>query len=265
LLRNPSNEFEIRRQDTVLALINPSGNLGIGTATPQSPFKLDVNGAGRFNYYIRLHDGNNPWDIGALFNYTNSDLFFSMNGSEKMRMNSNGQLCIGYSGANATGANSLIAAGNVGIGITTPSAKLDVNGDTFIRGTEYILQSVNNTTGYLYFDHSGTQVWKQGIFSDNTSTFSIGNGGGFTRLFNITNSGNVGIGVTNPYSQLSLNNQIDGGTSPVASYTAGSGIGLGQNFLTVTMYPTVMDLVHIQDILILFLLVTQTVQTAVVT
>jgi hypothetical protein len=203
LLRNPSNEFEIRRQDTVLALINPSGNLGIGT-NPQTPFKLDVNGAGRFNYYIRLHDGNNPWDIGALFNYTNSDLFFSMNGSEKMRMNSNGQLCIGYSGANATGANSLIAAGNVGIGITTPSAKLDVNGDTYIRGTEYIFQSVNNTTGYLYFDHSGTQVWKQGVFSDNTSTFSIGNGGGFTRLFNITNAGNVGINNSTPKYSLDV-------------------------------------------------------------
>jgi hypothetical protein len=225
LLRNPSNEFEIRRQDTVLALINPSGNLGIGT-NPQTPFKLDVNGAGRFNYYIRLHDGNNPWDIGALFNYTNSDLFFSMNGSEKMRMNSNGQLCIGYSGANATGANSLIAAGNVGIGITTPSAKLDVNGDTFIRGTEYILQSVNNTTGYLYFDHSGTQVWKQGIFSDNTSTFSIGNGGGFTRLFNITNSGNVGIGTTSPGSKLVVIGGI-GATGGEGYNTFGLGAWIG--------------------------------------
>ena len=81
---------------------------------------------------------------------------------------------------------------------------MHVVGDTYIQGTEYIFQSVNSTVGYLYFDHSGTQVWKQGIFNDNTSTFSIGNGGGFTRLFNITNAGNVGIGTTAPSGKLDI-------------------------------------------------------------
>jgi hypothetical protein len=94
--------------------------------------------------------------------------------------------------------------GNVGIGTTSPTQKLEVNGSTWVSGTVYINRGVNSTEGYTYFDHPGTQVWKQGIFSDNTSTFSIGNGGGFTRLFNITNAGNVGIGTTSPSQKLHL-------------------------------------------------------------
>jgi hypothetical protein len=73
----------------------------------------------------------------------------------------------------------------------------------------YINRGVNSTEGYTYFDHPGTQVWKQGIFSDNTSTFSIGNGGGFTRLFNITNAGNVGIGTTTPTETLDVNGAVN--------------------------------------------------------
>ena len=113
--------------------ITSSGNVGIGTTTPG--FKLDVNGPAKFNNYIRLSDGNNPWDIGSVFNYTNSDLFFNQNGSEKMRINTYGQVCIGYTGVDATGNNSLIVAGNVGIGTTTPSKLLDVTGgDAIIHG-----------------------------------------------------------------------------------------------------------------------------------
>jgi hypothetical protein len=94
--------------------------------------------------------------------------------------------------------------GNVGIGTTNPGYKLEVNGSTWVSGTVYINRGVNSTEGYIYLDHPGTQVWKQGIFNDNTSTFSIGNGGGFSRLFNITNAGNVGIGTTSPSSKLHI-------------------------------------------------------------
>ena len=45
-----------------------------------------------------------------------------------MRMNANGQLCIGYTGANCTGSNSLITSGNVGIGTTGPGYNLHVKG-----------------------------------------------------------------------------------------------------------------------------------------
>ena len=87
------------------------------------------------------------------------------------------------------------------IGTTTNAGyKLDVNGN--IRGLVIRSQAtVGNTNGYFQLDHPGAQTWKLGVFTDNTSTFSIGNDNGGTfasRYFNITNIGNVGIGTTTP-------------------------------------------------------------------
>ena len=87
------------------------------------------------------------------------------------------------------------------IGTTTNAGyKLDVNGN--VRGLVIRSQAtVGNTNGYFQLDHPGAQTWKIGVFTDNTSTFSIGNdnGGSFaSRYLNITNSGNVGIGTIAP-------------------------------------------------------------------
>lgn len=87
------------------------------------------------------------------------------------------------------------------IGTTTNAGyKLDVNGN--IRGLVIRSQAtVGNSNGYFQLDHPGAQTWKLGVFTDNTSTFSIGNDNGGTfasRFLNITNIGNVGIGTTTP-------------------------------------------------------------------
>ena len=145
---------------------------------------------GNYGTDLYLKGGNGA--VLADFSQGNSQ-FFAVRGV-------NGSTPIEYMRVNSSG--------NVGIGTTNPGAKLQVNGDAYLLGTEYIFQTVNSSTGYLYFDHSGTQVWKQGIFSDNTSTFSIGNGGGFTRIFNITNASNVGIGTTSPSQKLEVAGNI---------------------------------------------------------
>jgi hypothetical protein len=163
------------------------GNVGIGITNPTYKFEIsDGTRTGVFN-------PNSVLDGFFIGTKEAKPLILGSSDTERMR---------------------IISDGNVGIGITNPGAKLHVVGDTYIQGTEYIFQSVNNTIGYLYFDHSGTQVWKQGVFNDNTSTFSIGNGGGFTRLLNITNGGNVGIGTaTITASRL----RVEGATSEANS------------------------------------------------
>jgi hypothetical protein len=213
---NPDRKFVISRLDSGFVgtpddsnfVIDTSGSVGIGTTSPTQ--LLHIVGTNAANNGLTLQNTNASG---------NSQLrYLNTSGTEVAAITYiNGTTSTVYH-YTAAGGNLLNLVGaNVGIGTTSPAFKLDVNGDSATRGTEYILQSVNNTTGYLYFDHSGTQVWKQGIFNDNTSTFSIGNGGGFDRLFNITNAGNVGIGTTAPVSILNTSGSNQGITHRDAS------------------------------------------------
>jgi hypothetical protein len=115
-----------------------------------------------------------------------------------------------FTSMGSTIGNSVIqeSGGNIGIG-KTPEAKLDVNGDLYTNGTSYNFNNVNNRNGYLYFDHPGVQVWKFGLFNDNSSTLSLGNGGNFNRIFNITNNGNIGINDTTPLFTLDVNGTLN--------------------------------------------------------
>jgi hypothetical protein len=172
-------------------------------------YRAGAGAIGRLGFWTRSGTTNTErWTI-------ESTGILQSNGAQTIRT-STGNLTLATAGGNGDIILSPNGTGNVGIGTTAPGAKLHVVGDTYIQGTEYIFQTVNNTAGYLYFDHSGTQVWKQGIFNDNTSTFSIGNGGGFTRLLNITNDGNVGIGTTTPAYKLDVNGSLHSSNLTIA-------------------------------------------------
>jgi hypothetical protein len=76
--------------------------------------------------------------------------------------------------------------------------------------------SLNSTDGSFFIDHPGIQTWKIGVTNSNTSTFSIGNdnGGAFaTKIFNITNSGNVLITNSNTNTQLVITNTSTASTT----------------------------------------------------
>jgi hypothetical protein len=217
-------------------VLSGSGNIGIGTTSPTQ--LLHIVGTNAANNGLTLQNTNASG---------NSQLrYLNTSGTEVAAITYiNGTTSTVYH-YTAAGGNLLNLVGaNVGIGTTSPAFKLDVNGDSATRGTEYILQSVNNTTGYLYFDHSGTQVWKQGIFNDNTSTFSIGNGGGFDRLFNITNAGNVGIGTTSPESKLQIGQSFSStsGTNKLITINAGGyySISSGTQYNVMGFSPTTID------------------------
>jgi len=119
-----------------------TGNVGVGTTTPQ--VKLHVNGSirGDQSGALRIDSGNGTLDIGAqntsyahiytdrpnfIFNqviwsipgvfssYNTANLSFQTNGTTRLTI--------------------LNSSGNVGIGTTTPSQKLEVNGIAQIDGT----------------------------------------------------------------------------------------------------------------------------------
>ena len=100
----------------------------------------------------------------------------------------------------------ITTSGNVGIGTTSPSEKLDVAGNAIVRGD--IVS--RDTYPSIYVDHSGTVMG--GIRADGTNklelktlttaplSFQVNN----SEKMRILSSGNVGIGTTSPSELLHL-------------------------------------------------------------
>lgn len=173
-----------------------SGKVGIGTTSPSN--LLDVNGTGRFttNLFInRASAGNsnglslqtagtNNWYIGSSAVGANTDLqFYNHSAAEVV-----------FSIANTTG--------NVGIGTTSPSFKLDVTGTGrftgALTGTSASFSSSVTAASFTLSTSgaSGSTTWN--FYRDQYAggDFSIW-AGSTTRLL-INASGNVGIGTTAP-------------------------------------------------------------------
>lgn len=152
---------------------------------------LGINGTSSALISLRYGGVSTGYIIGyssALqFNSNNIPIVFSTTEVERMRIFNNGR---------------------VGINTTTDAGyQLDVNGSFRASGVIRSAAAVGVTTGFFQLDHPGVQTWKLGVFTDNTSTFSIGNDNGGTfasRYLNITNSGNVGIGTASPSARLDV-------------------------------------------------------------
>jgi len=148
--------------------INSLGNVGIGTISPTN--KLSVAGGN-----IEIHNGGATWlgsDATGGFARTfngNSFRFISSANSETMRINN--------------------ATGNVGIGTTSPIAKLTINST-----------SGDNAGGLSLYDGSGTAFYMY-QFADNKFVLEAGNG---LKNLVLDNAGNVGIGTASPTQLLDV-------------------------------------------------------------
>jgi hypothetical protein len=203
-----------------------NGNLGLGTNTVTEKLVLYNSDASLVvSQYANLNTGigsGNAFIVGIesagngiVWNRENSYIRFGTNASERMRILSNG---------------------NVGIGTTSPSAILHVNGNgklaTFGDGTyndKYILIRDDEATGIAFGlndgisinGSSGVALLKSGlnkgfaIATNNSSTFnsvSLAN-------FVIDTQGNVGIGTTSPIYKLSVKGTIGCGEVKVENVT----------------------------------------------
>jgi len=139
----------------------------------------------------------------------------------------------------------IIESGALGIGTTTPSATFDLQGDVagnrWVWMNDYGMDMLNiqsNESGYTGISMANTYStrsdWGFGVVpSDGSSSYGA-SGFAFmdrnvdlTRLL-IDNSGNVGIGVTNPTAKLEVAGQIKitGGSPGVGKVLTSNGAGL---------------------------------------
>jgi hypothetical protein len=178
--------------------IAADGKVGIGTTSPTQ--KLDIVGsyatAGDSSGILKIRGGATGGDTQLNFGVS-ADGGYGWIQATDVGITNNINIVLNPIG------------GNVGIGATVASAKLHV------AGTTGLYQSAGST--YLYYDHSGVNTWRTGIFTDNTSSYIIGHdaGGTFaTKILTITMGGNVGIGTTNPSSSLHVSKagNTSGGT-----------------------------------------------------
>lgn len=123
-------------------ITSQDGNVGIGTNDPI--YKLDVNGTTNFRGSLILNDN-------ALYLTTGGDYLSGGAGSGNTNLYTRGQLVLASNGNNigqslllqnnGLTAMAVIPGGNIGIGTTTPSQKLSVNGN--IAAKKMIISQAN--------------------------------------------------------------------------------------------------------------------------
>ena len=188
------NKYQLRYSNTARFTMDTSGNAGIGTISPSA--KLDVNGnihmlGGALQLNRTYVDYGNVLTFHTKDNNRHGDFSFTSERTD-----------------NNTLKNLLFIegdSGEVGIGTASPSAKLDVNGNIHMLGGALQLNRTYVDSGNVLTFHTKDNN-RHGDFSftsertDNNTSKNL--------LFIEGDSGEVGIGTTNPTEKLAVNGTI---------------------------------------------------------
>jgi hypothetical protein len=203
--------------------IDSSGNVGIGTDSPAGNGNLNVHahststitslklsnstsGAGSSQGFDLVSNANTAY----VWNRQNDSMIFGTNNTERMRIDS---------------------SGNVGIGVTDPDQKLEVNGNIRIPSTgKIVFGSAGASPGdYLELNDVGSSGSLLKLVQDGVTRFAIQ---GVT--------GNVGIGTSSPTQKLQVNGNIKlettGSEYVFAAATASNSVDAGHRYHSTEEY-----------------------------
>jgi len=179
--------------DATAITIDSSERVGVGTASPRGVLDLD----GGSETQLRLQTTNTGTTTGDgllisldssanakayLWNYENAEMIFGTNNTERMRIDS---------------------SGNVGIGTTSPSQKLEVYNSATDSQSYVKIQNNRARNAAVNFVTTAANWYVGAGIGTDTDVFQIYDGDVGERM-RIDSSGNVGIGTTSPSSLLHL-------------------------------------------------------------
>ena len=217
-------------------IISSSGNVGIGATSPSE--KLEVTGN------VKVDKGSAPGKtaylsddglyIGRLSAYGGgypSNIIVDPSSPNHLDINSRSRINLKLNNNTVLVAND---SGNVGIGTTTPSEKLEVTGP--IGSTKL--------TGYklIFTRNANNEIFTEGA----SSTLTLGTNS--VERMRINSAGNVGIGTTSPLSKFQVNGQASvlgngfyglaylGGANALSSYDTANKIVMSSNGSTDGLY-----------------------------
>jgi len=192
--------------------IDSSGNVGIGTSSPSK--KLVISDGGAMGVEISPDDSGNGYS--RIINYDRTT-----NQYEPLRIE--GEILQFSTGTTATEKVRIDASGNVGIGTTSPSAKIHLDQGASNNGL--ILDADTAWNSSVYFWNNGSAKWAVRNVGGGADRFSIYSYALASDAVSIDSSGNVGINNSNPSSYGKF---VVDGTGNILNVNATSGSALLQ-------------------------------------
>lgn len=207
--------FDIRRNGVQYLTLSKDGNVGIGTNSPA--YKFHVNGESRFDGIVHFHHAT-ARKTGTLYTASNGNTWLNADGGRDLWLNwisnsnrsSNTNLMVGDGNIGAAILSVIGADRRVGIGTSSPSAPLDVNGDIALSsgiinqyGSQIRLDINPNAVFRLGRGSNSVNFGVQIFRGDNTATLNHEFRGVGDSHVN-SNNGNFGVGDTSPSHKLTV-------------------------------------------------------------